>query len=270
MRIVVIGDVVGRSGREAVKKYMPKLRNELKADYIIVNVDNAAHGFGVTAKICQEFYDMGADCLTGGNHIWDQREMLAAISKHPRLLRPLNLPKETQGQGWRIDELPDGRKIMTVHALGRIFMDPIEDPFRTVAEVISANPMKSAVNAIIVDFHAETTSEKMAFGYHLDGKVSAVLGTHTHIPTADTRIFEKGTAYQTDIGMTGDYDSVIGVLKETPIKKFIKQIPGEKMAPATGAATLCAAFIETDDSTGLARAIHPIRLGPNIREEWTF
>lgn len=261
MKILVIGDVVGRSGRDAVKQYLPGIVKEYATDYVILNADNAAHGFGVNPDICKSFFSIGVNCITGGNHIWDQREIIPYIDKEPRLLRPVNYPPGTYGNGFLIDEIKDGRKIAVIHALGRVFMDETDDPFRTVRDLIDNQVKKSKVNACIIDFHAETTSEKNAFAHYLDGSVCAVLGTHTHVPTADARILEKGTAYQTDIGMCGDYNSVIGVKKHVPIHKFVKKTPIERMSPATGEASFCSTLVQVDDDTGLAQSITPIIKG---------
>ncbi|NCC22381.1 MAG: TIGR00282 family metallophosphoesterase [Alphaproteobacteria bacterium] len=268
MRIVIIGDVVGRSGRDAVAKYLPQVRERLRQDYTILNGDNAAHGFGITGKICAEFYEMGIDCITAGNHVWDQREILAYINNDSRLLRPLNYPPGTQGNGFRLETLADGRKILIVHVVGRIFMEPLDDPFAVVTDLVRKHPLGVGIHAIVVDFHGEATSEKVAFAHYVDGKVSCVVGTHTHIPTADAQILEKGTAYLTDLGMTGDYDSVIGMQKHTPVQRFVRKVPGERMTPAGGEGTFCGALIVTDDRTGLAKGIEPIRLGPRIQEAW--
>ncbi len=264
MKILIIGDVVGRSGREAVHKHLPEVREKLKPDFIILSGDNAAHGFGITGKICKEFYEIGIDCITAGNHVWDQREIIAYIDGDSKLLRPINYPQGTPGKGSMLATLPDGRKIMVVHALGQVFMEAIGDPFKTVEEVVARTPLGNTVQAIIVDFHAEATSEKVAFGHHLDGRVSAVVGTHTHIPTADAHILENGTAFQGDIGMTGDYDSVIGMRKDIPVKRFQRKMPGERMVPAGEEATFCATFVTTNDKTGLAESISPVVLGPKL------
>jgi metallophosphoesterase (TIGR00282 family) len=268
MRVLIIGDIVGRSGREALAQHLPEVKKRLNPDYIIVNGENAAHGFGITAKICKEFYDMGVDCITTGNHVWDQREILAYISNDPKLLRPVNYPKDTQGNGFRLDALPDGRKILTICVMGRIYMEPLDDPFAAVMAQVKAHPLGRAAQAIIVDCHAEASSEKAAMAHYLDGKVSGLVGTHTHIPTADARILPGGTAHLTDLGMTGDYDSVIGMDKQIPVQRFIKRLPGERMKPAAGEATLCGAFIITNDRTGLAASIEPLRLGGDLQESW--
>ncbi len=257
---------MGRSGRDALVKHLPSLKEKLLPDVIIVNVDNAVHGRGVSKKVCSEIYDLGVDCLTGGDHVWDQREILTYINNDPRLLRPMNYPDNAPGNGHLVHTLQDGRSILILHALARTFMPPVENPFTVLSNIVRDHPLRQKVDAIFIDFHGEATSEKMAMAQYLDGKVSAVVGTHTHIPTADAQIFPKGTAFQTDAGMVGDYDSIIGVKKEAPIHNFTRQIPGDRMVPADGEATLCGTLIETDDKTGLAKNISPVRVGPRLQE----
>lgn len=258
---------MGRSGRDAVAKHLPVLKEKLRPDIVIVNVDNAAHGFGVTADICKELYGYGADILTGGNHIWDQREIIPYIDRDQKLLRPINLPKGAPGKGFHISTTATGQKILVIHALARLFMETLDDPFAVINELLNAYNMGGAVNAIFLDFHGEATSEKMAMGHFLDGRVSCVVGTHTHAPTADVQIFPGGTAYQSDAGMTGDFDSVIGMKKEVPILKFTRKMPTERMSPADGEATLCGLLVETDDKTGLARNAGAIRIGGRLKQE---
>lgn len=266
MRIVFIGDIMGRSGREALQKYLPAIRQSLEPDVIIVNGENAASGRGITEKICKQFYEWGVDCITSGNHIWDQREILSYIARDPKLLRPLNYPEGTQGSGLYIHTIQDGRKICVINAMARLFMEPLEDPFRLVHETVQKVQLRRDVVAIFVDFHGETTSEKMALAHYLDGKISALVGTHTHIPTADAHILPGGTAYMSDSGMTGDYHSVIGVTTEVGIHNFVKKVPRMPLQPAAEAGMLCGAYIETDDKTGLARRIEPIRIGVGLTE----
>ena len=264
MRILFIGDVFGRSGRDALKKHLLDLKEKLSPDVIIVNVDNAAHGRGITKDIAKEIYEMGVDCLTGGDHVWDQREMVAQIDNDPNLLRPYNLPDTTPGRGVWQKTLADGKEIVVLHLCGSLFMSKalFNNPFhaadRALKELL---PNKNRV--IFVDFHAEATSEKMAMGQYLDGRVAAVIGSHTHLPTADAQIFSKGTAFQADAGMTGDYDSVIGVKAEVPLKKFLQKVPLERLVPAEGEATMCGTFIETG-ANGLANNIKPVRVGPRL------
>ena len=264
MRIVFVGDIFGRSGREALAKHLPTLKEKLSPDIVIVNGENAANGRGITEKICKEFYDLGVNVITSGNHIWDQREILAYIDRDKTLLRPLNFPKGTQGNGSYIFETAGGQKICVVNVMARLFMDPLDDPFQSMSKMLQTCEMGKDVHAIFVDFHGEATSEKMALAHFLDGKVSAVVGTHTHIPTADAHVLKGGTAFQCDAGMTGDYDSVIGVMKEIPVRKFTRKVPGQPMKPASGEAMLCGIYIETDDNTGLAKRIEPIRIGEGL------
>lgn len=267
MRVLFIGDVVGRSGRDALTKHLPGLRKELRADVTIVNGENAAHGIGINPDICKELYALGTDVITTGNHIWDQREIISYIDRDPKLLRPINFPKGTPGKGFYMHATPDGRKILVVNAMARVFMDPLDDPFAAMGELIKSYPLGGTANAIFLDFHGEASSEKMAMGHYLDGKVSCVVGTHTHIPTADAQIFPGGTAYQTDAGMTGDFDSVIGVKKEVPIQRFLRKLPTDRFSPAEGEATVCGLLVETDDKTGLAKNVGPLRIGGRLKPE---
>lgn len=266
MRIVFIGDVMGRSGREALEKHLPRVHEELEPDVVIVNGENAANGAGITEKICKEFYGWGVDVITTGNHVWDQREVIPYIARDKKLLRPLNFPPGTPGNGSCKHKLKDGRTITVVNAMCRLFMDPLDDPFRAINEFLAQEKLGKTTDAIFVDLHGETTSEKMSFAHYIDGKVTGVVGTHTHIPTADTHVLEKGTAYQTDAGMTGDYNSVIGVEKEIAMHRFIKKMPGERMRPAKGAGTMCGCLIISNDKTGKAKSIEPIRLGGVLPE----
>lgn len=263
MRILFLGDVVGRSGREAVVKHLPSLKEQLKPDVTIVNGENAAHGIGITADICKELYAVGADCITTGNHIWNQREIIPYIAKDERLLRPINFPKGTVGNGLYIHQTQAGEKIAIINAMGRVFMDTLDDPFAVLHETITQLKMGQGVHSIFIDFHAEATSEKMAMAHYLDGRISALVGTHTHMPTADCQILNGGTAYQSDAGMCGDYNSVIGVKKEVPIHRFVRQTPTERMSPADGEATICGTLIETN-GRGHATRMEPIRIGPRL------
>ena len=267
MRILLCGDVVGRSGREVVTRELPRLRRELALDFVVANGENAAHGFGITDKNCEELYAAGVDVITTGNHVWDRREIVAYIDGDPRLLRPVNFPPGTPGRGFGVFALADGRKLMVVNAMARLFMDAIDDPFAALDRLLAEHPLGD-VDAILVDFHGEATSEKMSMGHFCDGRASAVVGTHSHVPTADAQILPKGTAYMTDAGMCGDYDSVIGMQKEIAVARFVRKMPGERLQVAEGEGTLCAAFIETDDATGLARRIAPLRLGGRLQPQW--
>ena len=264
MRILFVGDVVGRSGRAAVTERLPALKRDWKLDCIIVNGENAAGGFGITEQIYTELIDAGADAITGGNHSWDQREALVFIARAPRLIRPLNYPAGTPGRGMVLFETASGARVLVVNLMGRIFMDPLDDPFAAIERELAACPLKSGADAIIIDMHCEATSEKQAMGHFCDGRASFVVGTHTHAPTADHQILPHGTAFVSDVGMTGDYDSVIGMDKEEPLTRFLRKISGARFEPAMGPATLCGLAVETDYATGLARRVAAVRLGGRL------
>lgn len=266
MRLLFLGDVVGRSGRDAVVAALPDLRADLDLDFVVVNGENAAGGFGITEKITTELLDAGADVISGGNHSWDQREALVFIEREHRLLRPANFPAGTPGRGAGLFEARGGRRVLLVNVMGRVFMDPLDDPFAAVERELTAAPMGDVADAVIVDIHAEATSEKMAMGHFCDGRASLVVGTHSHIPTADAQVLPGGTAYQTDAGMCGDYDSVIGMQKEEPLNRFTRKISSGRFAPAEGEATVCGVFVETDDATGLASRVEPVRLGGRLKQ----
>jgi metallophosphoesterase (TIGR00282 family) len=269
MRLVYLGDVVGRSGRDAVIERLPEIRRRLEADFVVVNGENAAHGFGITPKICEELYAAGVDVVTLGNHSWDQREIMPYIDGDPRLLRPINYPAGTPGKGIGVFPAPRGRKVVVMQVMGRLFMDPLDDPFAAAEREIGRLRLGAGgADAILVDIHAEATSEKMALGHVLDGRVSMVVGSHSHVPTADHQILNGGTAYQTDAGMCGDYDSVIGMKKDAAIFKYVRKIPGERLSPAEGPATVCGLLVETDDRTGLAVRAAPLRIGGRLAECW--
>ncbi|UNM06620.1 MAG: TIGR00282 family metallophosphoesterase [Holosporaceae bacterium] len=260
MKILMCGDVVGRTGREAVLHYIPLLRDLWALDVVVVNGENAAHGFGITQQISEEFYEVGVDVITTGNHILDQKEILKTLNQNKRLLRPINYPKSTPGHGVVSFEV-QGKRVTVINAMARLFMDPLDDPFSGLDQLLASHRLGKTDQAILVDFHGEGTSEKMAMGHFLDGRVSAVVGTHTHVPTADTHILDNGTAYQTDLGMVGDYNSVVGMEKQAPIDRFTKKYSSERLAPATGPATLCGMYLETDDKTGKSIKARPVRLG---------
>jgi 2',3'-cyclic-nucleotide 2'-phosphodiesterase len=264
MNILFCGDVMGRPGREAVAIYVPGLRRELALDLVVVNAENAAHGAGLTERLCGEFYDSGVDVLTTGNHVWDQRELIAYIERDPRVLRPANFPPGTPGSGWRLHRVDDGRTALVVNLMGRLFMDALDDPFARLQAILADHPLGPGPTAILVDIHAEASSEKMAIGHFSDGRVSGVFGSHSHIPTADAQIFPGGTAYQTDAGMCGDYDSVIGLQKAPAVRRFVTKMPGERPQVAEGEATLCGVLLVTDDATGLARRVEPVRIGGRL------
>lgn len=264
MRLLFCGDVVGRSGRDAVTSRIPALRRTLGLDFVVVNGENAAAGFGITETICKEFFAAGVDVITTGNHLFDKREIVTTLASEARLLRPANYPRGTPGHGARAFTLGDGRRVLIVNLMTRLFMDALDCPFAAADAAIQAHGLGSAVQAILVDVHGEATSEKMAMGHHLDGRVSAVFGSHSHVPTADAQILPGGTAYQTDAGMCGDYDSVIGMRKEIAVARFVRKMPGERLAPADGEGTMCGVFAETDDRTGRAVQVVPVRLGGRL------
>jgi metallophosphoesterase (TIGR00282 family) len=262
MRLLYLGDVVGRSGREAVIQRLPNLRERLGLDFVVVNAENAAAGFGCTAKIAEELLGAGADVLTLGDHAFDQKDILPFLDSEKRVLRPLNIAKTAPGAGVRVFPAPRGRKVAVAVALGRVFMkQPYDDPFSALDAALKAAPLGGGVDACIVEIHAEATSEKAAVGVWLDGRASLVVGAHTHIPTADARILPKGTAFQTDAGMCGDYDSVIGMAKAEPMRRFVTGMPGARFSPAEGPATLAGVVVETDDRSGRAVSVSPFREG---------
>jgi 2',3'-cyclic-nucleotide 2'-phosphodiesterase len=266
MRILFIGDIVGRSGRAVLQDRLPGLIRDWKLDFVAVNGENAAGGFGITEAIYQEFVDAGADVITGGNHSWDQREALVFIERAPRLLRPVNYPSGTPGRGVVLIDAKNGARVLVINVMGRIFMDALDDPFAAVDRELQVCALKREADAIIVDVHCEATSEKQAMGHFCDGRASLVVGTHTHVPTADHQVLTSGTAFISDVGMTGDYDSVIGMAKEEPINRFLRKIPSSRFEPAMGDATLCAIAVETDDATGLARRVAAVRLGGRLEQ----
>jgi metallophosphoesterase (TIGR00282 family) len=258
MKVIFIGDIYGRSGRDALARYLPEIRTQHKPDLIIANADNAAHGTGVIPSIVKDLYDLGIDLLTGGDHIWDQKEMMTHLDRAPWVLRPLNYPVNTPGKGWIELTSQQNHKLVVVHLQGRVFMTAqVDNPFTGMDDLLKKIPHKN----IIVDFHAEATSEKMALAHYLDGRVSAVLGTHTHVPTADARILPGGTAALSDIGMTGDYDSVVGADKTAPIQKFVTGIRFQRLQPAMGEGVVSAVMVTLDEKTGQATAIEALRYG---------
>jgi metallophosphoesterase (TIGR00282 family) len=267
MRFAFFGDVVGRSGRDGLADHLPDLRRRLALEFVIVNAENAAHGFGISENTARELFEAGADCLTLGNHAWDQKEALTYIVREPRLIRPVNYPRlaDAPGRGSNLFETPSGKRILVINALGRVHMDALDDPFAAVDRELDACPLGIACDAAVVDMHAEATSEKMAMGHFCDGRASLVVGTHTHVPTADAQILNGGTAYQTDAGACADYDSVIGNDKEEPLRRFTSRISQSRYTPASGPATVCGVYVETDDRTGLARRIEPIRVGGRLK-----
>jgi len=262
MKIVFIGDIVGKAGRDAVAKNISIIKNKYSPDVIIANAENAASGYGLTKKIALELFKLEIDILTLGNHAWDQKEMLSYIEESPNIIRALNFPKAVPGKGDYKLELNDGRILIVMQVMLRLFMGvSLDDPFASINEKLKSNFLGTSCNAIIVDMHGETTSEKNAMGHYVDGKITAILGTHTHIPTADTKILDNGTAYQTDVGMSGDYNSVIGMDKENPIHYFTKGYRTEgRFIPAKGIGKVCGTYIESDDSSGLAKNIEAFQI----------
>jgi metallophosphoesterase (TIGR00282 family) len=268
MRFAFFGDVVGRSGRDGLADHLPDLRRRLGLEFVVVNAENAAAGFGITENTARELFNAGADCLTLGNHSWDQKEALTYIVREPRLIRPLNYPilSDAPGRGAQLFETERGHRVLVVNLLGRVHMEALDDPFSAIDRELEACPLGAAADAVIVDMHCEATSEKMAMGHFCDGRASLVVGTHTHVPTADAQILNGGTAYQTDAGACADYDSVIGNQKEEPLRRFTTRISGGRYRPAEGPATVCGVFVETDPASGLARRIEPIRVGGRLAQ----
>jgi 2',3'-cyclic-nucleotide 2'-phosphodiesterase len=261
MRLLFLGDVVGRSGRDAVSERLPELITRFAFDFVVVNGENASHGRGLTEAHFRDIRAAGADVVTLGDHAFDQRDTLTYIEREPTLLRPLNMPAGTPGRGGNLIEGRNGQRVLVINALGRVFMDPIDDPFRAIEAAVAAAPLKEQADAIVVDFHTEATSEIQAMGHFLDGRVSLVVGTHTHIPTSDQRILKGGTALMSDAGMCGDYNSVIGVDPEEPLNRFLTGVPQGRFEPAEGEATLCGVAVVTEDETGLALSVSPVRIG---------
>jgi metallophosphoesterase (TIGR00282 family) len=267
MRLLFLGDMVGRSGREAVFGALPGFIADWKLDFVIVNGENAAGGFGITEAIFQETLAAGADVVTTGNHVWDQREALSFADREERFLRPANFPAGTPGRGANIYEARNGARILVANLMGRVFMHPdLDDPFRAAETLLDGVALGRTADAIFLDFHAEATSEKNCLAHFLDGRVSAVVGTHTHCPTADAQILAGGTGYLSDAGMCGDYDSSIGMQFEEPMTRFLSKVPKGRMEPADGVATLSGVGLEIDDRTGLATRIAPLRIGPRLEE----
>ena len=267
MRILFLGDVMGRAGRAAVAERLPGLRADWKLDFVVVNGENASGGMGLTPEHARVLLGAGADVLTLGDHAFDQTGMLQFIESEPRVLRPLNYAMGAPGKGARVFEAPGGRKVLVAQVLGQVFMKrPFDDPFAAVDAVLKAHPRGGLVQASLLDVHAEATSEKMAMGHFCDGRASVVVGTHTHVPTADAVVMPGGTAYQTDAGMCGDYDSVIGMQKDEPLRRFVSGMGRERFTPALGEATLSGLYVETEDRTGRATRAVPVRLGGRLPE----
>ena len=262
MNILILGDVIGPSGMAAIVKKLPNLIKKKKIDFVIVNGENAAdRGVGITKKNTEEIFEAGADVITTGNHVWDQSETMEFITSEKRLLRPQNLIKGSPGEGFGIFNSKNNKKVAVINLMGNIFMKKCEDVFEAAKNFIQTVQLKKDADFIIVDMHGEITSEKMAIGYLFDGKATMVAGTHTHVPTSDHRIMKKGTAYQTDIGMCGDYNSVIGMNKDNSLAKFLKNPAAKKHYPALGEATISGLMVAADDNTGLASKVEPIVVG---------
>lgn len=267
MRLLFLGDMVGKTGRTAVWKRLPGLISDFRLDFIIVNGENAAGGFGITEDIFQQTLAAGADVVTTGNHVWDQREALQFAPRESRFLRPANFPKGTPGTGSGMFIARNGARVMVANVMGRVFMHPdLDDPFEAGERIMRDSPLGEQADAVVIDFHAEATSEKMCFAHFVDGRASLVVGTHTHQPTADHQILNGGTAYLTDAGMCGDYDSSLGMEKEEPLNRFLSKVPRGRFEAATGPATICGVGVDISDRTGLAERIAPLRLGPRLEE----
>ena len=265
MHILFIGDIIGRPGRDVVAAELPKLKDVLALDFVIVNGENLAGGFGITRAVANEMFSLGVDVITSGNHWLDQREILSFIDHEDRVLRPRNYPPGTPGKGAGLYETRKGERVLVVNVMGRVFMEPLDDPFAAVAVELGACPLGEGADAVVVDMHAEATSEKMGMGHFCDGRASLVVGTHSHVPTADAQILPGGTAYQTDAGACADYDSVIGMEKFEPLQRFTKKMSTSRFSPATGPATLCGVFVATN-SKGLAVRVEPVRVGGRLKQ----
>lgn len=269
MRILFLGDVMGRCGRDGVQRYLPQLRRDYNFDFVIVNGENASHGRGITEKHYRELLDAGADVITLGDHAFDQKETLSTIVREDTMLRPINMSDAAPGRGAMMYESQGGQRVLVINALGRVFMNPINDPFAAVDDALNACPLGDVADAAIVDFHAEATSEMQGMGHFCDGRASLVVGTHTHIPTADHRILSGGTAIMSDAGMCGDYDSVIGMQADEPVNRFVTGMPKERFTPAEGNPSVCGVAIETG-ADGLCTYVAPLRIGGSISEALPF
>jgi 2',3'-cyclic-nucleotide 2'-phosphodiesterase len=263
MNILFLGDIIGKPGRDVVGAELQGIRSRLELDLVIANGENSAGGFGLTRAIAEEFFASGVDVITTGNHWADQKEILTYIESDDRILRPLNYPKGTPGKGANLYQTPHG-SVLVMNAMGRVFMDALDDPFAAVDRELNACPLGEGADAIVVDIHAEATSEKMAMGHFCDGRASLVVGSHQHIPTADAQIFPGGTGFQADAGACADYDSVIGMDKAEPVQRFVRKMSSQRYTPATGPATLCAVFVQTG-AKGLATRIDPVRIGGRLK-----
>ncbi|WP_397542323.1 YmdB family metallophosphoesterase [Roseovarius salis] len=267
MRILYLGDVVGRAGRRAVSETLPRLRSEWRLDFVVVNGENATGGLGLSGEHAKLLLEAGADCVTLGDHAFDQKDMMQFIETEPRIVRPINYAKEAPGRGHRVFQDARGRKVLVAQVLGQVFMKrAFDDPFSALDPVLKAHIPGGGVQASIVDVHCEATSEKMAMGHFCDGRASMVVGTHTHIPTADAQILPRGTAFQSDAGMCGDYLSVIGMDKAEPMRRFVTGMGRTRFTPAMGEVTLCGLYVETDDASGKAARVEMIRQGGRLSQ----
>ncbi|MDU8910255.1 TIGR00282 family metallophosphoesterase [Aestuariicoccus sp. MJ-SS9] len=267
MRILFLGDVMGRAGRQAITGTLPRLKSDWRVDFTIVNGENASNGAGLGAAHARLLLEAGADVITLGDHAFDQRDMLQFIDTEPRILRPLNFAKQAPGRGAGLFKDGRGRRVLVTQALGQVFMKrPFDDPFSAIDTVLRTHPLGGQAQAIVVDMHCEATSEKMAMGHFCDGKASLVVGTHTHVPTADAQVLPAGTGYLSDAGMCGDYNSVIGMEKAEPMRRFITGMSKSRFQPAMGEATLSGVIVDTDDRTGRATAIHMVRQGGRLEQ----
>jgi 2',3'-cyclic-nucleotide 2'-phosphodiesterase len=268
MRLAFFGDVVGRAGRAAISDHLPRIKAQLKLDFVVVNGENAAGGFGITAVTAQDLFDAGTDCITLGNHSWDQSEALVYIERETRLLRPFNYPQTLNipGRGAQLFTTPNGQRVFVIQIHGSAFMESLDDPIQGVQRALDEAPLRQVADAVIVEMHAEATAEKYIMGHFCDGRATLVVGAHTHVPTADAQILPGGTGYLTDAGMCGDYDSVIGMKKGPLVQRASTRLPVERKSPAEGPATMCGVFVESDDKTGLATRIEMIRVGGRLQQ----
>ena len=268
MRLGFFGDVVGRAGRAAVAEHLPRVRKQLNLDFVVVNGENAAGGFGITSSSANELFDAGADCITLGNHSWDQAEALTFIERETRLLRPFNYPQTLNipGRGAQLFTTPNGQRVFVIQIHGSAFMESLDDPIQGVQRALDEAPLRQVADAVIVEMHAEATAEKYIMGHFCDGRATLVVGAHTHVPTGDAHILANGTAYMTDAGMCGDYDSVIGMKKGPLVQRASTRLPTERKSPAEGPATMCGVFVESDDNSGLAVRVAPIRVGGRLAQ----
>jgi len=258
MRVVFLGDIVGQSGRQAVQRYLTPIFQTLRPDLVVANAENAAHGVGLTPRICEDLFSWGVDVITTGNHVFDKREIIPTLETDPRVLRPANYPASCPGQGLYVCKAKSGERLAVMNLMGRVFMDPLDDPFAYADRLLDGLEAES----VLIDFHAEATSEKAALAYYLDGRVSALIGTHTHAPTADTRLLPQGLGFQSDAGMCGDYNSVIGVLPSAPIENFTRKMKSVRMEPAEGEGSVSGVAMRLEGRS--CKAIAAIRLGAHL------